>query len=60
MTSSQQPLTKADLAQFIGSEVLYKHPMFNIRYTEGVKYVAEKAGAYWLIEAVASWPLVTS
>ena len=59
MTTSQQPFTQADLRQFTGSEVIYKHPMFNIRYTEGVRYVAQNAGAYWLIDAIASWQMET-
>lgn len=47
-------LTEADLAQFIGSEVFYQNP-FGVRYTGGVKYMAEHGGAYWLIDAIASW-----
>ncbi len=42
------------LAQFAGSEVLYRHSLLpRVKYTEGVKYVAEEAGAYWLIDEVA-------
>jgi len=55
MTQPNTPLTEGDLAQFIGSEALYHHPGFNVRYTEGVRYVAERGGAYWLIDAIASW-----
>ena len=32
-----------------------------MRYTDGVKYLADRAGAYWLLDAIASWqehPLV--
>jgi hypothetical protein len=47
-------LTEGDLAQFTGSEVYYQNP-FGVRYTEGVKYMAEHGGAYWLIDAIASW-----
>ena len=40
-----------DLAHFTGTEQWYRHGMVrNILYTEGVKYVAEEAGAYWLID----------
>ena len=47
-------LTKADLAQFTGSEHWYRHAMVrDILYTDGVKYVAETAGAYWLIDEIA-------
>lgn len=41
------------LPQFTGSEQLYKHWM-QIRYSDGVKYLAEVAQAYWLIDAIAS------
>lgn len=53
MTQPNAPLTEGDLAQFIGSETLYQHPGFNVRYTEGVRYVAEHGGAFWLIDAIA-------
>ena len=43
-----------NLEQFIGSETFYRH-WLGIVYTEGVKYLAEEAGAYWLIDAIASW-----
>ena len=47
-------LTKADLAQFTGSENWYRHAMVrDILYTDGVKHVAETAGAYWLIDEIA-------
>lgn len=51
---SQKTLTKADLAQFIGTEQYYRHGlMAKVIYTDGVRYVAEKAGAYWLIDEIA-------
>jgi hypothetical protein len=43
-----------NLEGFIGTERYYKHPL-GILYTDGVKYLAEEAGAYWLIDAIASW-----
>jgi hypothetical protein len=43
----------AELKQFTGSEVIYKH-WLSIQYTEGVKYLADAAQAYWLIDAIAS------
>jgi len=48
-------LTTDDLAQFTGSEQFFRH-WFNraVIYTEGVQYVAENGGAYWLIDAIAS------
>ncbi|MBI4977969.1 MAG: hypothetical protein HZC28_10815 [Spirochaetes bacterium] len=45
---------KTALAGFQGSEQYYRHWLRNIVYTEGVKYLADTAGAYWLIDIVAS------
>lgn len=47
-------ITKADLAQFTGTENWYRHPLQkNVLYTDGIQYLAEKAGAYWLIDEIA-------
>lgn len=44
-----------DLKQFTGTEQFYKNPLYpNFVYTDGVKYLAEEAGAYWLIDYVFS------
>lgn len=42
-----------DLKQFTGSEIFYRHPM-NKKYvhTEGVRYLAQKAQCYWLLEDI--------
>jgi hypothetical protein len=46
-------LTKADLDQFYGTENYYKHPFSKtITYTDGVQFVAERAGAYWLLDKI--------
>lgn len=46
---------KAELKQFTGTEDWYKNPLFpKFLYTDGVKYLAEQAGAYWLIDYVFS------
>ena len=47
-------LSETDLRQFTGTETWYRHP-FNpkVLYTEGVRYVAEEGGAYWLVDAIA-------
>ena len=42
------------LAQFTGSEQPYRHGFVRgIVFTEGVKYVADAAGAYWLLDEIA-------
>ncbi|MBI4977510.1 MAG: hypothetical protein HZC28_08515 [Spirochaetes bacterium] len=45
---------KGALAGFQGGEQYYRHWLRNIVYTEGIKYLADTAGAYWLIDIVAS------
>jgi len=44
----------ARLSHFCGSEELFRHWLGGMLYTEGVKFLAEQAGAYWLIDAIAS------
>lgn len=44
----------ANLPQFTGTENWYRHSLnHEITYTDGVKYMAEIAGAYWLIDEIA-------
>jgi hypothetical protein len=45
---------ECDLAQFCGTENWWRHWTGRITFTDGVKYLAEKAGAFWLIDLVAS------
>ena len=54
MTQSPTPLTESDLAQFSGTGNYYQHQL-GIRYTDGVKYLADRGEAYWLLDAIASW-----
>ena len=44
---------ESDLAQFIGTVNYYRHWLGGL-YTDGVQYLAEQAGAYWLIDAIFS------
>jgi uncharacterized protein DUF6876 len=46
---------QSGLDQFNGSETIYRHVFNRLCYTEGVKYLAEAAEAYWLIDAIASY-----
>ena len=43
-----------DLSQFTGSERYFKH-WTGMMYTTGIQYVAEQGGAYWLLDAIASY-----
>lgn len=45
----------ADLERFRDSEHLYEHSTKLFEYTDGVKYLAENAGAYWLLDMIAAW-----
>lgn len=49
---------EAGLQHFTGTEQWYAHALLrNHRYTDGVRFLAESAGAYWLLDAVVSWQL---
>ena len=54
--SKTEKLTQADLMQFTGDLERYRHP-FNkhVIYTPGVQFLAERAGAYWLIDVIVSY-----
>lgn len=42
-----------DTSGYTGSETFYRHAIVGgVRYTEGVRYVAQAAGAYWLIDEI--------
>ena len=46
--------TLQNLGQFTGTENWYRHALNRkVLYTDGVQYVAENAGAYWLVDEVA-------
>jgi tryptophanase len=53
MESETKKLREADLANFTGSENWYRHWLGKALYTDGVKYVADQAGAHWLIDEIA-------
>ena len=42
-----------NLKQFCGTEQYYKH-WLGLCYTDGIKYLAENAQCFWLIDAIAS------
>ena len=53
-TQESQPIASA-LTHCTGSEHQYRHSfMRSFRYTDGIKTLAEMAGAYWLIDLAAS------
>lgn len=42
------------LAQYIGTENYYRHS-YKFYFTDGIKGLADKVGAYWLIDMIASY-----
>ena len=51
---TQKTLAKSDLRQFTGTENWYRHSIVRkVLYTDGVQYVAQHGGAYWLIDEIA-------
>ena len=43
-----------ELRHFTGTENWYRHGLARaVTYTDGVKFVAENCGAYWLIDEIA-------
>ena len=47
-------LNLSDLAGFTGTETWYRHSLNpKALFTDGAKYVADTAGAYWLIDEIA-------
>lgn len=52
--SKRSRLDPNTLSQFTGSTNFYRHGLVReVLYTEGVEYVAETAGAYWLLDEIA-------
>ena len=44
-------LTKTELRQFTGTENWYRH-LSGYLYTDGVLYVAQEGGAFWLLDKI--------
>ena len=54
MDFTDQNALHDELRQFTGSTEFYRHFTGSIIYTEGVKFLAERARLYWLIDLIAS------
>ena len=48
---------EVELSMHIGSLERFRHWSGRFVYTPGVRHLAERAGAYWLIDLIASWQL---
>lgn len=55
MTDYEKQQLLDGLANFSGDLERYRSINPRVIYTPGVKYLAEKAGAHWLIDAIASY-----
>lgn len=53
-TRTTRPELDALLAHAHGADTVYEHWTQRLLYTEGVKHMADAAGAYWLVDAIAS------
>lgn len=48
------PLDAHELAQFTGTSNWYRHGLVRtVLFTDGARYVADRAGAYWLLDEIA-------
>ena len=57
MNANQKIELQANLNQFTGTQEYHRWSSLfkNHVLTDGAKYLAEKAGAYWLMDAIASY-----
>ena len=55
-TATDNPAAiRAELATFTGTTCWFRHPIFrDLVTTEGVQYLVERAGAQWLVDAIAT------
>ena len=51
---TERQLTATDLLQFTGTMDYHKHWTGRVVFSDGVLYMAEHAGAFWLIDAIIS------
>jgi hypothetical protein len=60
MTSTKEKkiLSAEDLSQFIGTTQYWKlSPLYPFLCTDGVHFLAEQGGAFWLLDAIAAWQI---
>jgi hypothetical protein len=51
---TQKSLDPAALSRFTGSEHWYRHGLVRgLVFTDGAKHIADRAGAYWLLDEIA-------
>jgi hypothetical protein len=55
MTKISAPELRSIMAQCTGTEAYHKLSISPIKCTDGVKVLADAAGAYWLVDAIGSY-----
>jgi hypothetical protein len=54
MEQTESKLTESELSNFIGTERYHKLSAFgSVIFTDGMAHVAERAGAYWLMQEIS-------
>lgn len=51
--ATKENFNAADLAQFTGTESWHRFGLSKVTCTDGAKYLADGAGAYWLLDEIA-------
>lgn len=51
---------EAELRMHIGTTRWFRHWLRQFSYTEGVRYLAQRASAYWLLDLIASWASISA
>ena len=54
MDFMEQNALRAELHQFTGSTEFYRHFTNRIIYTQGIKFLCDRARLYWLIDLIAA------
>lgn len=59
--TKKKTLAASDLTQFCGTINYWRHSngIYPFLHTDGVQYVAQYGGAYWLLDVIASWQVDT-
>lgn len=47
------------LLHFTGTTRYYHYPIGKFNYTDGIKYLADEAKSYWLLDVIGSYQLTT-
>ncbi len=56
-TQDSKSRLRNGLAMQTGSQCCFRHWAGTMRFTEGLKFLADEAGAYWLIDNIAAFRL---